>query len=160
MFPYDVWVGWLLVVNGLYDVVCAGCIRCGCCGDVSRVHLEVLSDGEWGGNVLAVHLASWWVLTYGCVRFVAGCCHCDRLDALAVFTYFIEGVAFLFPPSGKVTQDSVFVNVLCVLCGACVALRGGERLKISPPGGTDCMGLHAAETTASPSFLCFWRGPP
>ena len=79
------------------------------------------------------------------MRFVAGCCRCDRLDALAVFTYFIEAVAFLFPPSGKVTHNSVFVIVLCVLCGACVALRGGERLKVSTslaggtdfPGGTD-----------------------
>jgi hypothetical protein len=137
MCPYDVWVGWLLVVNGLYDFVCAGCIRCGCCGNLSRMHLDVLSDGGWGGDALAVHLASWWVLTYGCVRLFAGCYQCDRLDALAVFTYFIEAVAFLFPPSGKVTLDSVFVNVLCVLCGACVALRGAESPKVRTPRAED-----------------------
>ena len=61
------------------SVAIAHCIRCGCCGDLSRMHLDVLSDGGWSGNALAVHLASWWVLTYGCVRFVAGCCRCDRL---------------------------------------------------------------------------------
>ena len=55
MCQYDVWVGWLLVVNGLYDLVCAGCIWRGCCGEISVMHLDVLSGGGWGGNVLAVH---------------------------------------------------------------------------------------------------------
>ena len=58
MCQYDVWVGWLLVVNGLYDLVCAGCIWRGCCGEISVMHLDVLSGGGWDGNVLAVHVVS------------------------------------------------------------------------------------------------------
>ena len=77
-----------------------------------------------------MHLASCWALTYGCVRLAAGCCWSDGLDALAAFPYFLEGVEFLFPPSGEITCNSVLVTVLCVVCGACVALRGGRTQEI------------------------------
>ena len=78
------------------------------------MHLDVLSGGGWGGNVLAVHLASCWVLTYGCVRLVAGCCRCDRLYVLAVFSYFNDLDRSLNCPGGACPTQFPLCRFTCL----------------------------------------------
>ena len=118
-------VGGMLIVNGIYDMVCAVCVLTGTCGPLSVIHLDTLSDTPWTTNTLAIRLAPSWMFMNACVRIAAGLSTSDTLDALAVISYFVEGVLFLSPPHAEatVTIDSILVNTLCLLCELCVALR-------------------------------------
>ncbi len=96
------WVDAVLLVNGVYDVVCALCIaRAPECG-VARLHLGVFKRRE---TRAAERVFAYWVCTYGIDRIVAGTCSTAATDAVAMLSYLMESAAYY-----NEARDAAHVN--------------------------------------------------
>lgn len=88
----------LVLVNGLYDLVCFLSIMWFHWLPVfSTLHLSVLRDDEDRHHPLVRRLLAYWILTYGVIRVIAGAGvpHGNyTMDCAAALTYFIEVCCF------------------------------------------------------------------
>ena len=83
----------VLIVNGVYDVLCALCMLFlpdGC--PLSTLHLNVFAEEEHRNHPIVRRLMAFWLMTYGMVRFIGGVE--DSCLFAAAFTYCIEALYF------------------------------------------------------------------
>ena len=123
-------VDMILVVNGLYDILCAFSIlwlhRLPGFHLLSNIHVAMFKDERHYSNPVICRLLAYWVLTYGTVRTAAGCHHSHSLDTVGALTYFIE--AFCFEYESRVGETMIrskvaFVSACCLLIGVLVLAR-------------------------------------
>ena len=106
----------ILVVNGFYDIVCACSIlwlwRFPFFSYLSTLHASMFRDDKHVNNPVIRRLLSYWLLTYGLVRIVAGFQGNDVIDILGASTYFIE--CFCFEYECRVGKTMVHSKVTFV----------------------------------------------
>ncbi len=79
-----------LVLNGIYDVVCACCILYLPYSSFGRLHSHLFLRA----TTLSNQLLAYWVMTYGLDRIVAGIYSSPFTDVIAVLSYLVETIAF------------------------------------------------------------------
>ena len=85
----DAFVDVSLLVNGVYDVVCAFSILWLPASRLGRLHLHVFKETE---TPAANRIFAYWVLTYGLDLIIAGAYTSPATDAIAVLSYLMESV--------------------------------------------------------------------
>jgi hypothetical protein len=97
----DALVDLLLLVNGVYDVVCATSILWLPASCLGRLHLNVFNETE---TPTANRIFAYWILTYGLDRIIAGAYTSPATDAIAVLSYLMESASYYH-------ESSVFASV-------------------------------------------------
>ena len=97
----DAFVDVSLLVNGVYDVVCAFSILWLPASRLGRLHLHVFKETE---TPAANRIFAYWVLTYGLDRIIAGAYTSPATDAIAVLSYLMESATYYH-------ESSVFASV-------------------------------------------------
>jgi hypothetical protein len=124
-------INWILMSNGVYDILCACSILWlynipGFSG-LAKLHptMFILPHSE---SSLLKRFLSYWLFTYGSARLIAGLPDhtSDALDVLAAITYFLE--AFCFEYEERVGRTMIkekvtFVSVFSFALGVLVLLR-------------------------------------
>ena len=118
----DSFVAALLLVNGVYDVVCAACILWAPESRLGRLHLGVFKKPETRG---ANRVFAYWVLTYGLDRIAAGLWRTPATDAIAAASYLMESAAYL----NEARKGSVHAGKARFVCAASLALAGVVGLR-------------------------------
>jgi hypothetical protein len=120
----------LLILNGLYDLACACCIlwfsSVPWLSFLSDLHPTMFENVENEQNPIIRRLLSYWIMTYGSARILAGINSSSTLSTFGALTYFIE--AFCFQYEYRVGQTMIaskvmIVSVLCVLLGGLILIR-------------------------------------
>jgi len=112
-----------LIVNGLYDILCAICILYFPARALGRLHLSCFpSNGRFRSFE---RMLAYWIMTYGLVRAISGL-HSSRVgDLLAITSYFMEAwgyfnesevVGFAHPNQAR------FVYTACLFIACVVAI--------------------------------------
>jgi hypothetical protein len=97
----DAFVDASVLVNGVYDVVCALSILWLPASRLGRLHLHVFKETE---TPAANRIFAYWVLTYGLDRIIAGAYTSPATDAIAVLSYLMESATYY-------NESSVFASV-------------------------------------------------
>ena len=127
---YDTMINVILVVNGIYDILCACSIiwlsAFPFFGFLSNIHPTLFSSNRHINHQVIRRFMSYWILTYGIVRTTNGFYPCDILDFLGAMTYFIE--AFCFEYELRVGNTMIeskvrFVSVVSIVLAILVLLR-------------------------------------
>ena len=135
----------ILVVNGVYDVVCAACILKGrerqaleesisdssalssCFDLVSDLHIKMFRDDDndnneksMAKNDIARRMLGYWVLTYGIVRLsLAAVFYCEQYAFfIGSITYLVESFCFWYEHCAYgtlVPSKAIFVCVFSIL---------------------------------------------
>lgn len=129
----------ILVVNGVYDVVCAACIlkerKAGisdssalssCFDLVSDLHIKMFRDDDdddneksMAKNDIARRMLGYWVLTYGIVRLLAAVFYCEPCAFfIGSITYLVEAFCFWYEHCAYgtlVPSKAIFVCVFSIL---------------------------------------------
>lgn len=126
----DIFMDFILVLNGIYDVACAFSIlwldRFPGFNVLSSLHLAMFEKNEHKEHPVIRRLLAYWIVTYGTVRIAAGLHRDAGLDIVGALTYFIE--AFCFEHElrfgGTMVRSRVtFVSVLSLALGICIWCR-------------------------------------
>jgi hypothetical protein len=125
----DAFVDVSLLVNGVYDVVCAFSILWLPASRLGRLHLHVFKETE---TPAANRIFAYWVLTYGFDRIIAGAYTSPATDAIAVLSYLMESAThynessvFASVDAGKASFVYLASLFLSVVVGIRMALVGG-----------------------------------
>jgi len=130
----------VLVVNGVYDVVCAACILkererhaldssalSSCFDLVSDLHIKMFRDDDndnneksMAKNDIARRMLGYWVLTYGIVRLsLAAVFYCEQYAFfIGSITYLVEAFCFWYEHCAYgtlVPSKAIFVCVFSIL---------------------------------------------
>jgi len=106
---------WLLIANGLYDVVCAFCTIC---APETSIHLTCFIKEEVRQDPMIRRLLAYWIATYGLVRLHAGIA--GECYGIAAATYFVECASYGLEMrySEMIPWKASFVSASCALIGA------------------------------------------
>jgi hypothetical protein len=118
----DSYVSRALLLNGVYDVVCALCMLWLPASLLGRLHLSVFSRHTKDSH----RLLAYWVLTYGIDRIIAGLSRSSPTDAIAALSYLVETAAYYNEASVHASVHvgkARFVYLTSLLLSALVALR-------------------------------------
>ena len=117
-------VNLILIVNGIYDLLCACSIlffsHIPVVGLLSKLHPSMFSDMEDINNPIIRRLLAYWLATYGTVRLAAGCHPSCDLIIVATLTYFLEGICFEYEciiGQSMVPRKAKLVSVLSGILG-------------------------------------------
>ena len=119
----DAFVDALLLVNGVYDVVCAISILWLPASRPGRLHLHVFNETE---TPAANRIFAYWILTYGLDRIIAGAYTSPATDAIAVLSYLMESATYYNESSVFASVDASkarFVYLASLLLSVTVATR-------------------------------------
>ena len=133
--------GGLLVLNGVYDLVCAlamvlmfGPTGDGCCDVVADLHADMLEVEVRIAQPAVQRFWGYWIATHGCIRIAAGVGLRENrvLALLAALSLFVEGAGLVYEAfakrtvirwkAGCVALLSIAVGILAVV-GGLVCLR-------------------------------------
>ena len=126
MGGFDAFVDACLVVNGIYDILCAFAILYFPHSSPGRLHLHVFKRDK-DDSALLRRIFAYWVCTYGIDRLVAGLYTSTATDVIATVSYLIEAVTYY----NEVRQGSVdsakaqFVYVASLALALATAVRLG-----------------------------------
>lgn len=119
-----------LIANGIYDLLCASSIlwlyKIPVFTQLSKLHPMMFEKKENYDNPVIKRLLSYWLITEGSIRIIAGCYRNIGLDIAASFTYFIE--AFCFEYENRIGLTMVrskvmFVSIVSTIMGIWILLR-------------------------------------
>ena len=130
----DAFVDALLLVNGVYDVVCAISILWLPASRPGRLHLHVFNETM---PPAANRIFAYWILTYGLDRIIAGAYTSPATDAIAVLSYLMESATYYNESSVFASVDASkarFVYLASLLLSVTVATR------MALVGGPFCRG--------------------
>ena len=119
----DAFVDLLLLVNGVYDVVCAISILWLPASCLGRLHLHVFNETE---TPTANRIFAYWILTYGLDRIIAGAYTSPATDAIAVLSYLMESATYYHESSVFASVDAgkaSFVYLASLFLSVMVATR-------------------------------------
>jgi len=128
-----------MVINGIYDLMCAACILRYPNIGLSKLHLKVFGLAATGhiGSTLLDRLMAYFIISYGLPRVVAGIYFNIGCDIIAAFTYFLEGAVYGLECWGYESTpraaDAKFVSVSSCLLGVLVILRTILQSVFQPP---------------------------
>ena len=140
----DAFVDALLLVNGVYDVVCAISILWLPASRLGRMHLHVFNETE---TPAANRIFAYWILTYGLDRIIAGAYTSPATDAIAVLSYLMESATYYNESSVFASVDASkarFVYLASLLLSVTVATR------MALVGGPFCRGCVFATAACMP----------
>jgi len=112
----------LLLLNGIYDVLCSISILTDSLPVLNTLHTGVFRE-EIAPE--AKRLLSYWILTYGVTRILAGVFSERAIAVTAAMTYFIEIFAFEYELHAfeSVIQSKVRAMTLMSIVAITAALR-------------------------------------
>ena len=118
----DAFVALVLLLNGVYDVLCALSILYVPASPLARIHLHVFKHTH---TPTANRVFAYWVLTYGLDRIMAGACSSPATDATAVLSYLMESATYYNEASLKSVHahKARFVYLVSLLLSGVVATR-------------------------------------
>lgn len=119
----NVFVDASLLMNGVYDVVCALSILWLPTSRLGRLHLHVFKTTETPSSN---RIFAYWVLTYGLDRIVAGMHTSPATDVLAVLSYLMESAAYCnesFTFKSVDTGKAMFVCLTSLFLSVTVGIR-------------------------------------
>lgn len=119
----DAFVDVSLLLNGVYDVVCALSILWLPTSRLGRLHLHVFKKAE---TPAANRIFAYWVLTYGLDRIVAGMYSSPATDVIAVLSYLMESAAYCNESSTFKSVDTgkaMFVSLASLFLSVTVGIR-------------------------------------
>ena len=121
--------GLLLVLNGVYDLLCALAMVCGCCDALANLHTDMLEEEE-AAQPAVQRFWAYWIATHGCIRLWAGALlREDRaLATLAALSLFLEGAGLVyeaFVMRTVVRWRAACVALLSIAVGLVAAVGGG-----------------------------------
>jgi len=107
----------LVLFNGIYDILCAFSILgwpLPFSSFFAKLHPTMFLEEM---DVTAKRILAYWILTYGCIRLYAGIYFEPTTRYLAVLTYILEGLFFLYEnQQTKMNQEKVwFVTTVSFL---------------------------------------------
>jgi hypothetical protein len=120
----------VLIANGVYDLACAASILWledapGFCM-LAKLHPTMFAEAKHSQHPVIKRLLSYWLITYGMVRIIAGCHRDNMLDIAAALTYFIEGFCFAYESKVGKTMDVrkvQFVSIVSASMGVFFLIR-------------------------------------
>ena len=120
----------VLITNGIYDLACAAGIlwfeNLPVFNTLSKLHPTMFADDINSENPVIKRLLSYWLITYGMVRTIAGFHRNNALDIAAAMTYFIEAFCFEYENRVGGTMDPskvAFVSIVSALMGVWFLMR-------------------------------------
>jgi hypothetical protein len=116
-----------LLLNGVYDVVCALSILWLPTSRLGRLHIHVFKKTETRSSN---RIFAYWVLTYGLDRIVAGMYSSPATDVIAVLSYLMESAAYFNEASTFKSVDT-YKAMFVYLISMALAMMVGIRLFIS-----------------------------
>ncbi len=126
----------VLITNGIYDLACAAGIlwfeNLPVFNTLSKLHPTMFAEKKNSENPVVKRLLSYWLITYGMVRTIAGFHQDDALDVAAAMTYFIEAFCFEYENrvGGTLVPSKVaFVSIVSALMGIFFLMRPYGLLK-------------------------------
>ena len=113
----------ILIINGVYDLVCAASIlwlhEIPFFSTFSKLHPKMFIEQHSDHHVIQ-RLLSYWIITYGMVRIMAGFHRDNALYMVAALTYFIEAFCFEYESrvfNTMVSSKVMFVSMTSIIIG-------------------------------------------
>lgn len=120
----------ILITNGVYDIACAASILwlndLPLFSTLAKLHPTMFASLQHSEHPVIKRLLSYWLITYGMVRTMAGFHRDNALDVATAMTYFIEAFCFEYESRVGQTMDSskvAFVSIVSTIMGILFLLR-------------------------------------
>ena len=154
MGGFDAFVDACLVVNGIYDILCALAILYFPRSSPGRLHLHVFKRDKEDPALLR-RIFAYWVFTYGVDRLVAGLYTSTATDVIATVSYLIEAASY-YNEALKGSVDAGKARFVYVASLA-LALATAVRLGLTVGAGVS-IGLKVWSVTRAVVFAVISAG--
>ena len=111
-------VPFLMILNGLYDLVCSLSIVLKLDNTFSDLHTDMFIDRETSKNDKFTRMMACWICTYGCIRIYAGLDKRFASQLMCAASYAIEAIYFEYECTFEKTvhcPEAHFVSTCSVL---------------------------------------------
>jgi len=121
----------ILILNGLYDILCGCCILWQCetiqlFVYLGSLHPTMFIEPNHSNHPVIRRLLAYWLFTYGLVRLFAGMTEEFYLDIVAAITYFLEAFCYEYERwigQTVIHEKTTFVSVFSFILGVIVISR-------------------------------------